>query len=227
MKLVLLPGMDGTGHLFNRVIAELNVECLIVSYPENISQDHHSLSKHVLSELPDEDIIILAESFAGGIVPHLLRSHCQIKGVCFVASFLSCPRPSLVRLARYLPLKKLARLPFTNSIYKQFFLGNSASEALIEDFKSVISSLAQSTIDERLETIFMLRKLEDRYDVPTMYIEATNDKLVPTSKGDEILSYFNQSERVSIAGPHFILQSKPRESADFISRFFQRVQQNS
>ena len=53
-------------------------------------QDHASLAKFIKEQLPAEDYVLLAESFAGGIGPELVKLKPKhLKGVIFVASFLS------------------------------------------------------------------------------------------------------------------------------------------
>jgi hypothetical protein len=56
MKLVLLPGMDGTGELFAPVVSQLSdIECLVVPLPQSGAQDYKSLENYFRRKLPEED----------------------------------------------------------------------------------------------------------------------------------------------------------------------------
>ena len=54
LKLVLLPGMDGTGDLFEDFLTHYRSEHLVIRLPQNGPQDHASVSKVIETQLPDE-----------------------------------------------------------------------------------------------------------------------------------------------------------------------------
>jgi len=225
LKLVLLPGMDGTGELFKEFVTYYDAKYVIISFPNDGSQSYEELSKYVLSKLPEENHIILAESFSGGLVPQLLKSENKhIKGVIFVASFLSCPRPFLVRLARLLPVKSLAKLPGANYLHKMLFLGWSVSRNTISKFKSVINSLPASTLSNRLNSIQRLSAQNlPTYTLPCFYLRPSNDLLVPKSKVSEIRGIFKNFSIRSVSGSHFILQSSPEASVSEVEQVVQHI----
>lgn len=54
MKLVLLPGMDGTGILFKQLLANIQgMDVLVLSLPMEGSQDYQSLARKILKSLPE------------------------------------------------------------------------------------------------------------------------------------------------------------------------------
>lgn len=54
MKLVLLPGMDGTGILFKQLLANIQgIDVLVLSLPMEGSQDYQSLARKILKSLPE------------------------------------------------------------------------------------------------------------------------------------------------------------------------------
>ncbi len=215
MKLVLLPGMDGTGKLFEDFLSFYDGDHQVIPLPEEGGQSTNELAKYILSHLPSENIILLAESFSGSIVPSLLKkSDSNIKGVIFVASFISCPNPVLVSIARYLPIKLLARIPGAGLFHRFFFLGSSVSTKTLNKFCNVIDSLPTQTLINRLKNMKNLpKRFSFSTDIPCVYLKPTRDKLVPKAKMVQIESVFNNSSHTYIDGPHFILQSKPEEMA--------------
>lgn len=214
LKLVLLPGMDGTGELFEEFVSYLNVDNLIVSLPQTGFQDHLSLAIAIEGQLPSEDFVLLAESFSGGIVPELLkRKPTHIKGVIFVASFLSCPNKFLVSLAKRLPLKALALAPLSNLMQKYLLLGPSASNTLISKFVNVTQSISEQVLKSRLEVMCHQRLPSEKFDISVVYIQAKSDRLISSQKSRELRKIFETIKYVEIDGPHFILQAKPQESS--------------
>ncbi|HPG62497.1 MAG TPA: alpha/beta hydrolase, partial [Casimicrobium sp.] len=74
MKLILLPGMDGTGRLFERLLAvqPSEISPLVISYESAPAQDYDSLCTFVSELLPSllqarEPFVLLGESFSGPI----------------------------------------------------------------------------------------------------------------------------------------------------------------
>ena len=104
MKLVLLPGMDGTGLMFRPFIdAAYNHSIDVISYPNDTSQKYTELIGFVKDRLPSEvEFIIIAESFSGPIAYALMKEVIpNLKAVIFVASFLENPRPILFSLIKF------------------------------------------------------------------------------------------------------------------------------
>ncbi len=215
MKLILLPGMDGTGKLFDEFLSYYDGDFAVIPLPESGPQDPEVLAGFILSRFPDENFILLAESFSGSIVPSLIkRTDSRIRGVIFVVSFLSCPKPILVCIAKWLPIKVLAGIPGMGFFHRLIFLGSSASSEVLDDFRAVVASVSALTLENRLRAMKDLpRELGFSTDIPCVYIRPTRDLLVSKEKMVEIERVFNISSHIYVDGPHFILQSKPYEMA--------------
>lgn len=219
MKLVLLPGMDGTGNLFSPLLYALSgFDCTVIPLPNTGPQDYVSISRPVIDKLPKEDFILIAESFSGPLATALAKEGIDnLKGIIFVATFLSTPRKYLLSIAKKLPLKLLANLPLTEPLHKRFFLGIDASCGLIDLFRTTLRSLPSEIIKERLKSLHSLAYKPEKIHLPAAYIQATSDKLVPPDKAIEFERCFENLIIKSIEGPHFILQAKPAASAEAIS----------
>ena len=102
MKLILLPGLDGTGELFAPLVAHLgaDIETRVVAYPPDGSQRYTDLLEYVRASLPvDEPFVLLGWSFSGPLALMIAAEHPEnFRGVILCASFQSNPRP----LARWL-----------------------------------------------------------------------------------------------------------------------------
>lgn len=215
MKLVLLPGMDGTGLLFEPLLPHIhNIEVLVLPLPNNGAQDYKTLAAYVVERLPKEDFILVAESFSGGIAAHLSQQSLpHLKGIIFVASFLSAPKKALAYLASFLPIRQLAQLPFSGVVHRFLFLGKEAGTKEIELFKSALDSVTGSALKLRLMVIAQSGYDGFKSGVPVVYLAATQDRLVPAMKKQEFVQAYTSIAFAEIDGPHFILQANPKDSA--------------
>jgi pimeloyl-ACP methyl ester carboxylesterase len=217
-KLVLLPGMDGTGELFEEFLSNFDGDYIVIPLPQSGSQDHVFLANIIKEQLPTEDFVLLAESFAGGIIPELLRqNNPHLKGVIFIASFLSSPNQLLLSIAKFLPIKSLASAPLSTIFHKFLLLGQGASKELLSKFITVTKSIPDLVLKNRLEVMSQQRLPITTSDIPSIYIRALSDRLIPSQKGREFTKVFSNIKYIEIEGPHFILQAQPKESARLVT----------
>lgn len=220
MKLVLLPGMDGTGILFKPLLEQLEgVETQIITLPNYGPQDYLSLSRYVAEHIGSQECVVLAESFSGGIAEALLSQHAlHIKHVIFVASFLSNPAGLLPYLASVLPLHSFSKIPvIAPLIERKLLLGASVSEETLDLFQCALDAVSGSILKRRLRQIFTYRSSARSFEVDATYIRAKDDALV----GDRVFEFnaaFPSLSVAEVAGPHFILQVQPEDCCNVIMR---------
>ena len=215
MKLVLLPGMDGTGILFEALLSELsNMDVLSLPLPKDGPQDYESLSAYVAKHLPKEDFILVAESFSGGIAATLsTKNYSHMKAIIFVASFLSAPKKLIAYFASFLPLRALSHLPFSSIVHRFLFLGKTADTAEIKRFRCAIKSVPSSVLKSRLRVIAKSQYSGFKSSLPAVYIGATSDMLVSSNKREEFKEAYREITFAELKGPHFILQAQPQVGA--------------
>lgn len=210
--------MDGKGELFTEFLSYYNGEHLVIPLPQSGHQDHATLARFINKQLPTQDYILLAESFSGGIVPELLKlKPPNMKGVIFVASFLTSPNKHLLPIAKLLPIKALASLPLSNIAHRFLFLGQEASKEILSKFVKVITSIPEHVLKSRLEVMSKQKLPQITFDIPAIYIQALSDRLISSQKGQEFTKAFTNIKYLEIEGPHFILQAQPKESARLIT----------
>ena len=221
MKVVLLPGLDGTGLLFKPFIEALpkNIETLVISYPENKKQNYSELVSFVITQLPEEDYILVGESFSGNIAYHIALSKPKhLKSIIFVASFLSSPRPLLLSLLNFLPSKILFFVPPPKLIIKSFMLGASTKNNIIQLFLEALKQVSPDVLSFRLKEINKHQFCSCPCEIQAMYIQATNDYLVPQKSVVNFEKLFTNLKVSKVSGSHFILQSKPVECAKIVEK---------
>jgi pimeloyl-ACP methyl ester carboxylesterase len=219
---VLLPGLDGTGDQFAPLIDALGSEVptLTVRYP-NAPLDYEALQKIVATELPrDRSYVILGESFSGPIALSLAAEGPRgLLGCMLCASFIVNPR-LLLRLA--LPFMDLVPLQQVPSRISDFLvMGRFATPALRQLQLDARRSVSLSTLLARLKAVARVNVRDALKDVklPTLYLRATEDRLVPHSAAELYLRYAHAGRVVDLEGPHFLLQARPKPAADAIRAF--------
>jgi pimeloyl-ACP methyl ester carboxylesterase len=212
MKLVLLPGLDGTGALFKPFIEALpnEVDTLIISYPPNTRLSYIELTALVISQLPDEKFILLGESFSGYIAHQVALSKPKnLKSVIYIATFLENPRPLLLSLFSRLPGSLVLSLPIPEFIVKKYLFGMAANKNMTDLFRQNIKQVSPHVLSFRLDEIAKLQDSNQLCEIKALYIQATEDKLIPEKCVGNFKNLFNDIKVFQIEGPHFVLQTNP------------------
>ncbi len=219
MKVVLLPGLDGTGILFKPFIEALSsqVEVQVISYPPNKKMSYPELVNFVIAKLPNESFILVGESFSGPIAYQVgLTKPEHFLSVIFVATFLSPPKKNLLNLTKILPTSLLVKMPIPNVIAKKYLFGSGVSEEIIKLFKKSLKIVSSGVLSFRLGEISKLKGNMKPCDLKALYIQATDDKLVPNSSVEEFRKVCKNLTITRIEGSHFILQTNPAACAEII-----------
>ncbi len=222
-KLILLPGLDGTGLLFQPLLEQLGHACTvqIIRYPPDQCQSVQTLAAQVRGQVAfDTDTVLLAESFSGLVAMELLRQHIPLHSVIFCASFASAPRPWLLKFATVLPLEILFRLPLPDFLLR----GLGLNARLIGLIRQVREQVSPAVLAYRLRLIAAAQPLglEKPWDVPCYYWRAADDWAVPVRCAAALRQYFSvvNMTRIKQSG-HFLLQTQPAVCATLIHQICQ------
>lgn len=219
-KLLLLPGMDGSGELFDWLIPFLedNFEIHNICYPKDIDQSYDNLTCWLYEIIKDEEVFVLGESFSGPIAITLAaKSNSKIKGLILVSSFANPPiSPIMLRLVslinfEYIPffMKKLALLGF-----KRIF-------GTKEKFKLVMHQVAPELISSRIMEVANCSKYlaQTKIDLPLLILEPEIDLF---SNSQSIIQRCVSKRNLvykSVKSPHMLLQTNPEFAANEIIAF--------
>jgi len=222
MKLILLPGLDGTGLLFQPLLEALpsELDVIVISYPHDVLMSYEELIEYVAARLPEEDYILIAESFAGPIAYQLVqRKPSHLKSVIFVATFLDSPRPLLGRLSGLFSPSLIRFMP--DLMLKTFLLGSAANKGMLKLFKESVNKVSPKVLSFRLGELSKRSKLDHHQDqkqnVSAIYIQASNDKLVLKKSVKDFKKVFSGLEVFEVKGSHFILQTNPQACSQIIN----------
>ena len=230
MKIVLLPGLDGTGILFNPLIDALpdNTDSLIIDYPANEKLSYSKLVDYVIDQLPNEKFVLVGESFSGPIayqIAHFMPD--KVVSVIFVATFLSNPRKLLLKASSFLPISLLLSIPIPTFIIKMLLLDSSANTNIINLFKKSLKQVSPNVLSFRLQEIAKLANRHQLCGINSIYIQATDDKLVPNNCIKDFKAMFSNLKIFKVKGSHFILQTNPIACAEIITNEIRLITSHS
>ncbi len=222
MKLVLIPGMDGTGRLFQWILPYLEPDISVLPLPSSENQQYAHLASDIMSQLPREDCILLLESFSSGLASILVESAQNVRGVIFVAGFLSAPYERVCRIAKHIPISKIVSVPPVSWIFRKVFAGG-VDDRVFSVIVDTVDAVPSFLIKERLCSVIDLKLPDRQFEVPTLCLQGRYDFFSCEKKYHEITSVFKNTSRSLLPASHFVLQTLPKESAMRINIFVKRI----
>jgi pimeloyl-ACP methyl ester carboxylesterase len=227
-KLVLLPGLDGTGRFlaeFTQAIAPV-AAAQLVTYPGDAVLGYSELEVRVRAALPrDEPYVLLAESFSGPIAIRIAAAPPPgLTAVILCVTFAKTPYPAL-RWARHfvsrVPLRSLPRWLRAPLLWGSMQPKRAPAQKL-RAMAGVDARVLQNRLAEVLGVDVLVALPHIR--VPALVLEASDDRLVPRSATARLLRGLPTPRHVRIEGPHLLLQSRPAECAAAVAEFLNSVQ---
>ncbi len=216
---ILLPGLDGTGVLFNQLIEHfpqsLAWRCFSADAfgSEKVSEQ----AQCIVEQLADCPCIIFAESYGGRLAYEILiNPRVRVLHVVFAASFLK--RPSfLSRYAAWLPLWPLYRGLLPNWLLNKILFGEYAANPMLLDlFYQALAKAPEQRIKSRLAAVATMEPATQPFTVPCTYVCADADYLVNSAAGRHIAELSSDFSLIELQGGHFIAQCQPRACAELL-----------
>ncbi len=217
-KLILLPGMDGTGQLFEPMINLLpvSIDTTVIPLSSLKEDDAKSQAYEIAKQFGEEPIMIFAESYSGLIAYQLCQiSTLNIKHVFFAASFLA--RPSYISKFSYLAPISILRFNLIPKFFLSWlFFGSLNRKDLVDLFLKSLRLVSDATLKKRLKYIANLGEPSNRIHIPCTYLQATKDKLVSKKAVFQFQKVCANLQIKQLNGGHFIAQSNPKECVEAI-----------
>ncbi len=223
---VLVPGLDGTGTLFEPILAALGPEFEphIVRYRQGLQPfETHVADVVEVIERVGRPLLLVGESFGGPVtVATAARCPEQVRALCLVATFVIRPHWTtrhivpLFRALTSIPvpdavlgviLNKLLGEPGADrKMLQQVVRANNHRRSAVLAHRTAITS----RVDQRDN----LKALE----IPVGYIGGTADRIVPAGEHAERIRALRPDTTVEmLAGaPHMLLQLRPQQCAELI-----------
>jgi pimeloyl-ACP methyl ester carboxylesterase len=228
VTLLLLPGMDGTGELFEPFVAALGGEfqVKVVRYPNAKSLGYAELESFARAAIPTEGpYVILGESFSGPIAVSLSASASdRLKGLVLCCSFVRNPRAAFSGMSSLVSFLPVALAPV--GILSHMVLGRFSTSTLRSMIAHAVAHVSPQALRARLRAVLAVNVSAKLTSVaaPILYLRASQDRLVPASASEQVSRLNKQTKVVELKGPHFLLQSAPVEAAQVVSSFLRDIQ---
>lgn len=222
--LVLLPGMDGTGLMFEPFVTALQgFEARVVRYPAELTSYPDCLGFARKALPADRPFLLLGESFSGPVAIALAAERPRgLLGLVLCSTFACNPRPELSWLAPLVRL--LPPLPLPMPLLRRLLLGGQAPEPLTRLVTRMLPQFPTATLKGRLLAVGTVdhTALLARLQVPVLALCASQDRLVTPAATDWIRAHLASLDVVTLQGPHWLLQTRPEACALAIRAFLKR-----
>jgi pimeloyl-ACP methyl ester carboxylesterase len=175
--------------------------------------------------VPKIPYLLVAESYATPLAIRFAASHPpHLQGLVLCAGFAASPLRGWRRHAAQIASPLLFRLPPSRLILERFLIGEGAEPALLNQLQASIAAVKPQVFAARLREVLHCDVRSDlaKIAVPTLYLQARNDRLVGPTSLSEILAIKPDIAVEQIPGPHLLFQREPVEAAAAIDRFVQQ-----
>lgn len=212
--LVLLPGLDGTGELFQPLLRELPAgwRTQVVAYPMDARAGYDVLTRQAEQALPASGpLALLGESFSGPIAIRLAAAlGPRLQALVLCCSFARNPRPALTLLGGlvgWLPSPSLVPARLSARV----LLGPAPPAESSALLAKALARLPAAVLRERLRMVMAVDVSRELAAVraPVLYLQAKQDCIVPASVVDDIRRCCPQVSVKHLDGPHGLLQASP------------------
>jgi pimeloyl-ACP methyl ester carboxylesterase len=225
--LVLLPGLDGTGKLFEEFVRVLgrDINTLIIAYPKDDPLGYAELEALARAVLPcDRPFVLLGESFSGPIAIRIAaRPPAGLLGGILCGTFARNPYPYLAwtgSLAAWFPVKSLPQW-----MRAPLMWGSLDPDQAPEQLARAMANVAEAVIRHRIAALLAVDESAALSSIrsPVLVLQAGRDLVIPRSATEWILKCAPHALRVEIDGPHLLLQTRPAECAAAVMEFLGAV----
>jgi pimeloyl-[acyl-carrier protein] methyl ester esterase len=219
----LLPGLDGTGKLFDNFLRALGsgLETQVMTYPLDQPLGYAELEALVRAALPkDRPHVLLAESFSGPIGIRIAADPpAGLTGIILCVTFAKNPYPLFGwagSLAAGFPFKSLprwVRAPFT--------WGSLSPDIAPEEAAPATAQVDEAVLRHRISAVLAVDETDAlaRIKIPALVLQASADFVVPSSASEYILRILPEAQHIEVNGPHLLMQTCPAECAAAVTRF--------
>jgi pimeloyl-[acyl-carrier protein] methyl ester esterase len=207
---LLLPGLDGTGELFDVGAAPPGLVLTIVDYPRNELVTRARLLERILAAIPREGpVVLVGESFSGPLALELAARVPRLAGVVLLASFAARPRARVLIVLAAWAMRRLPGRSPPRFLVRWFMTGHAPT--LIERVRNVIHQVTSEVLSDRMKQIAEIdaREALGSCPAPVLALVARDDRLVPRRAIAGLQTLRPDLHVVTLPGPHLLFQHDP------------------
>lgn len=224
-EIVLLPGLDGTGELFDRLVPLLDAatRVTVLRYPADPALGYEDYARYVRDQIGDRNVVLLGESFSGPVAVLVAARHpARVKGVILAATFLQSPYAGwLVRLGA-----RLDPCLAPGTMRDRILMGRFGDTALHSKIAEILAAIPPGVREARLGAVSCVdvRKAFASLSCPILAIHGDADWLVPKGPLERAVGRKAGARMVLLPGAaHMLLQTRTRDAAEHILSFVRGI----
>lgn len=226
VSLVLLPGLDGTGILYDALSAHLapHIKLQVVRYPLDQLWGYQELLDFIRPQLPTQPYVLLAESFSGPLGIQLAAEKPEyLSGLILCCTFGRNPLPAAKGL-----VKAVDKLPWNDLVHHWTALwlqGRYASSQLSDLLEKALMMVPEQVIKYRAKQVLRVDVLTEfaSLKLPLLYLQARQDRLIWSFNAKTLQHLQPSMQVVKLDAPHFLLQAISKQAAHCIKDFIQQA----
>ena len=224
MKLVLLPGLDGTGLLFEPLCRELpsSIHPVALDYPRDQESSYDDLLRFIRPKLPtNEPYILLGESYGGPLSLKLAAEHpVGLCGLILSATFVTCPHGYVPKWASHLVVPALFYpAPLFSKL--KAVVGQYSTPEIQSLISRGLATVSPAVLAARIREVITVDVTDELLAcrVPILYMQAIHDYVVPANNMAKIQELRSDIQIIRVEAPHMILQTQAARAAAIIEQF--------
>lgn len=226
LSIVLLPGLDGTGILYDELADHLSeqLQLQVISYPLDQLWGYQQLLDFIRPQLPTEPYVLLAESFSGPLgILLAAEKPTHLAALMLCCTFGRNPLPAAKGLAT-----AVDKLPWNQLVHHWTALwlqGRFASSQLSELLEKALLMVPEQVIKQRAKDVLKVDVLAEfaSLELPLLYLQARQDRLIWSFNAKTLQQLQPDMQLVKLDAPHFLLQARPAQAARCIEDFLQQL----
>jgi pimeloyl-ACP methyl ester carboxylesterase len=213
---VFLPGFDGDAALRSAFVAAIaeHLPARAIGYPNRALGSLNGYARLVAGELPPESRpLVVAESFSGLVASRWAAKDPHVAGLVLCGAFARSPAMLAALGARLPSISQFLGAHFLNPI--GFAPSDPARRRWSQGLAQAISGMERDVVAERLRLIAeedVSRELAS-LRMPVVVVEFSEDLVVGRAATSQLASCCASPIRLRIPGPHFAIETRPRECA--------------
>ena len=218
----MLPGLDGGVGMsapFLDALRAHGVDADALPLPLHGAQDYPTLAAWLQPLLPQQPWVLLAESFTGPLAVQIAaQAPPGLRGLVLSTTFARrpVPMPAASALALSLawpqpPLPVLTRL----------LLGRWRTPDNVRALRLSLAEVPARVLRQRAAVTLQVdvRPLLPRITLPTLCLQARQDRLLWPPSVAELLALLPDARHVALQGPHLLLQARTEQAAAVVARW--------
>ncbi len=228
LRIVLLPGLDGTGEMFTPFVEALGSQwaSTVIEYPRQEPRSYDELFELVRNLLPKEEpFLLLGESFSSPIALRIAANPPpNLRAVVLAAGFVRSPWRTMNWATSYLITPLMFRLAPPSQL-PPMLMGSESTPELEDILLRAMETVAPAVMACRSRLVARLDATADlkAASVPILYIRSTDDGIVSERSWRQIHTIRPDVALHQMPGPHLVLQTRPSESVAAIEKFVRTI----